>query len=97
MSLASSGSIKHRTTILKRGLADRSEAVSNECLKLMKDHWLTIYCNASPIELLKYLDVETYELVGESVMTALLKDGLVKPTDGESMRDYISSADDEKG
>lgn len=86
-------SIKHRTMILKRGLADRSEAVSKECLKLMKDHWLAKHCNGNPIELLKYLDVETYELVGESVMAALLKEGLVKPSDGQSMREYISSAD----
>ncbi|KAK0596897.1 hypothetical protein LWI29_019973 [Acer saccharum] len=47
------------------------------------------------VELLKYLDVETYELVGESVMEALLKDGSVKLSDGESIREYISSASDE--
>lgn len=86
-------SIKHRTMILKRGLTDRSEAVSKECLKLMKDHWLAKHCNGNPIELLKYLDVETYELVGESVMAALLKEGLLKPSDGQSMREYKSSAD----
>lgn len=80
--------------ILKRGLADRSEAVSKECLKLMKDHWLAKYCNGNPIELLKYLDVETYELVGESVMEALLKEGSVKPSDGASMQEYVSSNDD---
>ncbi|KAL5810121.1 hypothetical protein ACOSQ4_026689 [Xanthoceras sorbifolium] len=88
-------SIKQRAIILQRGLADRSEAVSKECLKLMKDQWLANYCCGNPTELLKYLDVETYELVGESVMEALLKDGLVKLSDGGSIRDYLSSASDE--
>ncbi|KAM1061153.1 hypothetical protein FF1_025679 [Malus domestica] len=87
-------SIKHRTLILQRGLADRSVAVSNECLKLMKDEWLNKCCKGDPLELLKYLDVETYELVGESVACALLKDGLIKLHDGESIRHYISSADE---
>ncbi|GAV60482.1 Cnd3 domain-containing protein [Cephalotus follicularis] len=83
-------SIKLRTIILQRGLADRSAAVSNECLKLMKDEWLANCCNGDPVELLKYLDVETYELVGENVMGTLLKDGLVKLHDDDSMRQYIS-------
>ncbi|XP_050270046.1 uncharacterized protein LOC126714094 isoform X1 [Quercus robur] len=87
-------SIKLRTTILQRGLADRSLAVSKECLKLMKDEWLIKCCNADPVELLKYLDVETYELVGESVMGALLTAGLVNLRDGESIQQYISSTVD---
>lgn len=33
-------------------------------------------CSGDPIVLLRYLDVETYELVGESVMEALLHAGL---------------------
>ncbi|KAA8547692.1 hypothetical protein F0562_004121 [Nyssa sinensis] len=45
-------SIKLRTIILQRGLADRSAAVTKECLKLMKDEWLVKYCNGYPIELL---------------------------------------------
>ncbi|KAJ0100137.1 hypothetical protein Patl1_21200 [Pistacia atlantica] len=88
-------SIKLRALILQRGLADRSEAVSKECLKLLKDHWLAKSCNGNPVELLKYLDVETYELVGESVMQVLLRADLVKVSDGESIREYISSAGDE--
>ncbi|KAL6337998.1 hypothetical protein AAG906_007804 [Vitis piasezkii] len=56
--------IKVRTIILQRGLTDRSAAVTKECLKLLKDEWLVKCCNGDPIELLKYLDVETYELVG---------------------------------
>ncbi|KAK2652547.1 hypothetical protein Ddye_012403 [Dipteronia dyeriana] len=88
-------SIKHRAIILQRGLADRSETVSKECLKLMKDQWLVNHCCGNVVELLKYFDVETYELVGESVMEALLKDGSVKLSDSESIREYISSASDE--
>ncbi|KAK6127417.1 hypothetical protein DH2020_038838 [Rehmannia glutinosa] len=71
-------SIKLRTTILQRGLTDRSAAVTKECLRMMKDEWLDKCCSGDPIELLKFLDVETYELVGESVMATLLKAGLVR-------------------
>lgn len=87
-------SIKLRTTILQRGLADRSTAVTKECLKLMKDEWLVKSCNGDPIKLLKYLDVETYELVGESVMWALLKAGLVKVLDGQSINQFLVSTTD---
>lgn len=87
-------SIKHRTLILQRGLADRSVAVSNECFKLLKDEWLIKCCRGDPLELLKFLDVETYEFVGESVADALLKAGLIKVRDGENIRQYISSSDE---
>ncbi|XP_024027483.1 condensin complex subunit 3 isoform X2 [Morus notabilis] len=86
-----SHSIKLRTVILQRGLADRSAVVSKECLKLMKDKWLTKCCNGDPIEFLKYIDVETYELVGESVMRALLEAGLIQIRDGQSIGRYILS------
>lgn len=46
-------------------------------------------CNGDPIELLKFLDVETYESVGESVMTALLNAELVKVQDSQSVRQLI--------
>ncbi|KAB2057612.1 hypothetical protein ES319_A11G179900v1 [Gossypium barbadense] len=82
-------SIKHRTAILQRGLADRSLAVSKECLKLMTDQWLVKCCNGDPVQLLKYLDVETYESVGESVMESLLKADLVKLHKVESIQQYI--------
>ncbi|KAE8668940.1 glutamate-ammonia ligase family protein [Hibiscus syriacus] len=85
-------SIKHKTTILQRGLADRSLAVSKECLKLMIDQWLAKCCNVDPVKLLKYLDVETYESVGESVMESLLKAGLVKLQKLESIQQYIIRA-----
>ncbi|XP_065848887.1 uncharacterized protein [Euphorbia lathyris] len=85
-------SIKLRTEILQRGLADRSAAVSKECLKLMKNEWLSKCCNGDPIKLLKYLDVETYESVGASVLASLLKDGLLKLHDGQSIRQYLSKA-----
>ncbi|XP_039054367.1 condensin complex subunit 3-like isoform X2 [Hibiscus syriacus] len=85
-------SIKHRTTILQRGLADRSVAVSKECLKLMIDQWLAKCCNGDHVKLLKYLDVETYESVGESVMESLLKAGLVKLQKLESIQQFILRA-----
>ncbi|KAL2333220.1 hypothetical protein Fmac_014433 [Flemingia macrophylla] len=84
-------SIKFRTSILRRGLADRSVAVSKECFKLLRDEWLIKCCNGDPLELLKYLDVETYESVSESVMEALLKGGLMKLQNGASILQYISS------
>ncbi|GER47101.1 condensin complex subunit, partial [Striga asiatica] len=60
-------SIKLRTTILLRGLTDRSTAVKKECLRIMKDEWLEKCCNGDPIKLLKFLDVETYESVGSKL------------------------------
>ncbi|KAK1394961.1 hypothetical protein POM88_014017 [Heracleum sosnowskyi] len=65
-------SIKLRTIILRRGLVDRSIAVVEQCLALIKDEWLMKSCSRDPIVLLRYLDVETYELVGEFVMEAIL-------------------------
>ncbi|VFQ99691.1 unnamed protein product [Cuscuta campestris] len=87
-------SIKLRTTILQRGLADRSLSVMKECLKLMKDEWLGKSCNGEPVNLLKYLDVETYESIGESVMSTLLKEGLVKVHDGQNIRQFFASTSD---
>nr|XP_043633385.1 condensin complex subunit 3 [Erigeron canadensis] len=84
-------SIKQRTIVLQRGLADRSVAVTKECLRLMKDEWLMKSCNGDPIVLLKYLDVETYESIGVSVMEALLKAGLVKLHAGQSIKQFLSS------
>lgn len=78
-------SIKLRTIILQRGLADRSPAVRNDCLKLMRDEWLTKCCSGDPLELLQYLDVETYDLVGESVMETLLEAGLVQIQGGKGI------------
>ncbi|KAK6127457.1 hypothetical protein DH2020_038806 [Rehmannia glutinosa] len=93
-------SIKLRTTILQRGLTDRSAAVAKECLRMMKDEWLDKCCSGDPIELLKFLDVETYELVGESVMATLLKAGLVKLQDGQTIRKFFvthGDSSEEKG
>lgn len=86
-------SIKLRTIILQRGLSDRSSSVTKECLNMLKDEWLAKCCSGDPIALLRYLDVETYELVGESVMQALLKEGLVKVQDGQSIRQYLASCE----
>lgn len=77
--------------ILQRGLSDRSTAVVKECINLLKDEWLPKFCNGNPVELLKYLDVETYEGVGESVMVALLRAGLVKLEDVQSLHQYSTS------
>ncbi|CAA0814563.1 ARM repeat superfamily protein [Striga hermonthica] len=91
-------SIKLRTTILQRGLTDRSTAVQKECLRIMKDEWLEKCCNGDPIELLKFLDVETYESVGECVMATLLKAGLLKLHDGQTIRSFfISNGDSSEG
>ncbi|KAI4299612.1 hypothetical protein L6164_033053 [Bauhinia variegata] len=87
-------SIKLRNLILQRGLGDRSVVVSKECFKLMKDEWLIKCCKGDPLELLKYLDVETYESVSESVMETLLKAGLVKLQNGTSIQQYMSSNSD---
>ncbi|CAI0548280.1 unnamed protein product [Linum tenue] len=84
-------SIKLRTLILQRGLGDRSIIVSKECLRLLRDEWFSKSCNYDPKELLKYLDVETYEFVGEAVMDALLKDGSIKLHDKQSIQEYIVS------
>lgn len=88
-------SIKHRTTILQRGLADRAVNVSTECLKLMKEQWLANSCEGDPITFLKYLDVETYESVAESALEVLLSEGLIMPSDDKSIQQYILSADGE--
>ncbi|ESQ47303.1 hypothetical protein EUTSA_v10027629mg [Eutrema salsugineum] len=88
-------SIKLRTTILQRGLADRAVNVSKECLKLMKNQWLSNCCQGDPIEFLKYLDVETYESVAESALEVFLSEGLIMPSDDKSIQQCIMSADGE--
>uniref|UniRef100_A0ACD5ZVA3 Uncharacterized protein n=1 Tax=Avena sativa TaxID=4498 RepID=A0ACD5ZVA3_AVESA len=89
-------SIKQRTTLLRRGLSDRSVSVNNECFKMLKDEWLVKHCGGDVISLLRLLDVETYESVGESVMGVLLKDGAVRVQDGQTIRQYFTAntADD---
>ncbi|XP_043696438.1 condensin complex subunit 3 [Telopea speciosissima] len=87
-------SIKLRTIILQRGLADRAESVKKDCLKMLKDEWLVKCCNGDPIDLLKFLDVETYESVGEAVMGILLKAGMVNVQDGQRMRQFFVTTSD---
>lgn len=67
-----------------------------ECLKMLKEEWLAKYCNGDAIALLRFLDVETYETVGESVMEALLKDGVVK-VQGQSIRQCLTTANTSEG
>lgn len=81
-----------RTLILQRGLADRSDAVVKECLKLLKEEWLSKSCKGDLVELLKYLDVETYEMVSESVMKVLLKAGAVQFNEVDGLQKYIISS-----
>ena len=63
---------------------------------MLKDEWLVKYCGGDVISLLRFLDVETYESVGESVTAVLLKDGALRVHDGYSIRQYIT-ANGEKG
>ena len=90
-------SIKLRASILQRGLSDRSPAVVKECVKLLIDEWLCKSCNSNPVELLKYLDVETYESVGVSVMRALLGAGMGKPEETQKIQQYKDSCDEAEG
>ncbi|XP_052158870.1 uncharacterized protein LOC127776510 isoform X2 [Oryza glaberrima] len=91
-------SIKQRTSLLHRGLSDRSASVNSECLKMLKDEWLMKYCSGDVITLLRFLDVETYEEVGETVMGVLMKDGSVRVQDGQTIRQYFTAntEDEEK-
>ncbi|WVZ81718.1 hypothetical protein U9M48_029062 [Paspalum notatum var. saurae] len=84
-------SIKQRTTLLHRGLSDRSPSVYNECLKMLKEEWLVKYCGGDVVALLRFLDVETYESAGESVMAVLLKDGALQVQDGHGIRQYLTA------
>uniref|UniRef100_A0A0E0A7T0 Nuclear condensin complex subunit 3 C-terminal domain-containing protein n=1 Tax=Oryza glumipatula TaxID=40148 RepID=A0A0E0A7T0_9ORYZ len=84
-------SIKQRTSLLHRGLSDRSASVNSECLKMLKDEWLMKYCSGDVITLLRFLDVETYEEVGETVMGVLMKDGSVRVQDGQTIRQYFTA------
>lgn len=88
-------SIKQRTGILQRGLHDRKEAVQVECLKMLKDVWLVKCCQGDLIALLKYLDVETNESVGESVMLALLREDAIKVQDGQGLRKFTPNTNAE--
>ncbi|KAH7286349.1 hypothetical protein KP509_32G002700 [Ceratopteris richardii] len=84
-------SIKQRACILQRGLHDRRETVQAECLKMLKDVWLNKCCQGDALVLLKYLDVETNETVGESVMLALLKADAITVQDGQGLQRFVSS------
>lgn len=90
-------SIKQRTTLLHRGVSDRSVSVKSECLKMLKDEWLVKHCGGDAITLLRLLDVETYESVGESVMGVLLMDGAVRVQDGQTIRQYFTANTEDNG
>lgn len=61
----------------------------------MKNEWLAKCCNGDPVTFLKYLDVETYESVGESVMGSLLEAGSIQLNNGASIQQYILSTSEE--
>ncbi|BBN11729.1 condensin complex subunit 3 [Marchantia polymorpha subsp. ruderalis] len=69
-------SIMQRALILQRGLAERVPGVRAECVEMLKSNWLERDCEGKMISLLRYLDVETHEKVGENVMLELLKQDL---------------------
>jgi condensin complex subunit 3 len=64
---------------------------------MLKDEWLVKYCRGDVIALLRFLDVETYESVGESVMAVLLKEGALRVQDGHSIRQYITANGENEG
>lgn len=64
---------------------------------MLKDEWLVKFCEGDIIKLLRFLDVETYESVGESVMAVLLKDGALRVQDGQSIRQYLTTNGENEG
>jgi condensin complex subunit 3 len=64
---------------------------------MLKDEWLVKHCGGDVITLLRLLDVETYESVGESVMVVLLKDGVVRVQDGQTIRQYFTANTENDG
>ena len=68
-----------------------------ECLKMLKDAWLMKCCQGEPISLLKYLDVETNESVGESVMLTLLNADMVKIQHEHGLKKFIPEGHSEIG
>lgn len=83
-----------RCKVLERGLADRVSVVQDECLNVLKTAWLNRDCEGNIITLLRYLDVETHEKVGESVLIELLKEGMTMPNKGEGLRQFILPLND---
>lgn len=71
--------------------------MNSECLKMLKDEWLMKYCSGDVITLLRFLDVETYEEVGETVMGVLMKDGSVRVQDGQTIRQYFTANTEDEG
>ena len=64
---------------------------------MLKDVWLMKCCQGEPISLLKCLDVETNESVGESVMLALLNADMVKIHSEHGLKKFIPEANTEIG
>ncbi|CAM6036363.1 unnamed protein product [Sphagnum compactum] len=85
-------SIMQRAKVLGRGLADRVPAVQTECVHLLET-WLTKDCEGDGVVLLRYLDVQTHEKVGEAVLLKALKEGMIKMKEGDSLRQFFQSPD----
>lgn len=64
---------------------------------MLKDEWLMKYCSGDVITLLRFLDAETYEEVGETVMGVLMKDGSVRVQDGQTIRQYFTANTEDEG
>ncbi|KAL2651267.1 hypothetical protein R1flu_019395 [Riccia fluitans] len=85
-------SIMQRALILRRGLAERVPGVRAVCVEMLKSVWLEKDCNGDIVTLLRYLDVETHEKVGESVMLELLRQGLdIKTSCIGGLRQFLPS------
>jgi len=85
-------SIMQRAKVLGRGLADRVPAVQTECVHLLET-WLNKDCEGDGVVLLRYLDVQTHEKVGEAVLLKALKEGMIKMKEGDSLRQFFQSPD----
>jgi condensin complex subunit 3 len=87
-------SITQRAMTIERGLAERVPAVREECEKLLES-WLSKDCDDDPLILLRYLDVETHEKVGETVMLELLEKGKVRFSE-MGLRRFLDTPDSQQ-
>lgn len=66
-----SRSIQQRASILQQLLQDRDASVA-DAGRSMLSHWLEEHCGGDPLQLLQYLDVETYTGVCKSDSSSIL-------------------------
>ncbi|CAM6100840.1 unnamed protein product [Calypogeia fissa] len=87
-------SITQRAMTIRRGLSERIPAVRQECEKLL-GLWLREDCESDPLKLLRFLDVETYEKVGEMAITELLTENLIE-FNGTGLRKFLDTSGNER-